>query len=156
MAVGADSAVEFFGTLDAVDDTSTSAVSDGAMSAAADITAWTNDDDAPYAKLILLWQYASGTIDGHINIHIRPINVDGTNDTPQPTASNQIGFCGRFEIDTGQSATTDTAYVAYVPLTPYSVKSSQEYEFYLYNDSGVGMSANWDLDIVPATLGAHA
>ena len=156
MAIATDSAIEFFGTKDALDDTTTSAVSDGAMSAAADITAWTNDDDAPFAKLILMWQYASGTIDGNINIHIRPINVDGTNDTPQPTTANQIGYCGYFEINSGQSTSTDTYYVAYVPLAPFATKTSQEYEFYLFNDSGVGMSANWDLDIVPATFGPHA
>ncbi len=156
MAIETNDVIEKFGTKDALDDTTTSAVSDGAMSASADITAWTNDDDAPFAKLILLWQYASGTIDGDISIHIRPINVDGTNDTPQPTTSNKIGHCGLFEIDTGQTAATDTAYVAYVPLTPFATKTSQEYEFYLFNASGVGMSANWDLDIVPASFGPHA
>ena len=59
MAISTGSSIEVFGTKDAVDDTTTSAVNDGAMSAAADITAWTNTDDAITAQLILLWQYIS-------------------------------------------------------------------------------------------------
>ena len=149
MAITTDGTIEEYGTRDAVDDTTTSAVSDGAMSAAADITAWTNTDDAAFAQLVLLWQYPSGTITGNINIHVRPINVDGTNDTPQPTTTDQIGFAGSFNIATGQSATTDTAYTKLISLAPFATKSQQEYEFYLFNDSGVQMSANWDLDIVP-------
>ncbi|MCP5010110.1 MAG: hypothetical protein GY942_09050 [Aestuariibacter sp.] len=154
MAIDTGSAIEKFGTKDAVDDGTTSAISDGAMSAAADISAWTNDDDAPIAKLILLFQYPSGTLRGNIDVHVRPINIDGTDDSPQPTTSNKVGYAGSFEIDPDMSATTDVPYVCYVPLTPFSTKSSQEYEFYLFNDSGVQVSANWDLDVVPSALGA--
>jgi len=155
MAISTDAAVEFFGTTDAVDDGSTSAVNDNAMSAAADISAWTNDDDALGVMLILRWQYPSGTIDGDISIHVRPINVDGTDDPPVPTTTDPKGFGGSFEISTGQSATTDTVYPLYVPLRTFSTKTSQEYEFYLQNQSGVQMSANWDLDIIPKTVGPH-
>ncbi len=156
MTISTDSTIEFFGTTDAVDDTSTSAVNDGAFSVAADISAWTNDDDAPGAMLILRWQYPSGTIDGDIAVHVRPINIDGTDDPPAPTTSDPRGSAGGFEISTGQSTTTDTVYEAYVPFRTFATKTSQEYEFYLYNQSGVQMSANWDLDIVPKTIGPHA
>lgn len=152
MAIGTDAAIEVFGTTDALDDASTSSISDGAMSVAADITPWTNDDDAPLAQLVLLWQYPSGTIDGHINIHVRPINIDGTNDPPAPTASNQLGYAGSFQISPAQTATTDTVYTQIVSLQPFSTKTSQEYEFYLFNDAGVTVSANWDLDIIPKTF----
>lgn len=156
MAIGTDAAIEVFGTTDAVDDTTTSSVADGAMSVAADITAWTNDDDAPLAMLVLLWQYPSGTIDGSINIHVRPINIDGTNDPPVPTATDQLGYAGTFQIATAQSATTDTPYTQIIPLLPFATKTSQEYEFYLFNDSGVSMSANWDLDIIPKAFEPNA
>ncbi len=154
MAIDTGSAIEKFGTLDPIDDGSTSAISDGAMSAHADITAWTNDDDAPIVKLIFLFQYPSGTLSGDIDVHVRPINIDGTNDSPQPTTSNKLGYAGSFDIDPGMAATTDVPYVCYVPLTPFSTKTSQEYEFYLFNDSGVPVSANWDLDAVSSALGA--
>ena len=152
MAIGTDAAIEVFGTTDPVDDGTTSAVNDAAMSAQADITAWTNTDDVPLAMLVLLWQYPSGTVDGTINIHVRPINVDGTNDTPQPTATDQLGYAGSFELETGQAVTTDTAYTQIISLMSFSTKTSQEYEFYLFNDSGVQMTANWDLDIIPKTF----
>lgn len=151
MALTADSTIEEFGTKDPVDDGTTSAVSDGAMSASADISAWTNTDDVASVMLTLLWQYASGTIDGSINIHVRPINVDGTNDTPQPTTTDQLGYVGSFNIATAQAATTDTAYTKIITLVPFATKTSQEYEFYLFNDSGVAISANWDLDVTPKT-----
>lgn len=148
MAIGTDTATEVFGSVDAVDDTTTSAINDGAMSVAADVTTWTNTEDATHATLILLWQYPSGTIDGNINIHIRPLNVDGTNDVPAPTATDQINLCGSFNLATAQSAATDTAYISTISLVPWQMKTSQEFEFYLFNDSGVQISANWDLDIV--------
>ena len=153
MAIGTDDAIVKFGILDAVDDTSTSAVNDGAMSVAADITAWTNTDDAPQAALILRWQYPSGTIDGDIEIYARPINIDGTDDAPVPDSSHKSHFLGSFDIDTGQAATTDTVYLASIVLEDVMMKTSQEIEFYLFNSSGVQMSANWDLDIVPVTIG---
>ena len=156
MAISTGRAIEVFGTLDAADDGTTSAISEGAMSAAADVTAWTNTDDAASVKLILNWQYPSGTIDGDIDSHVRPINVDGTSDTPQPTTANKIGHAGSFRIATNQSATTDTPYVKLISLVPFAVKTSQEYEFYLFNDSGVQISANWDLDVVPSAFGEAA
>lgn len=149
MPITTDGSIEEFGTRDAVDDGTTSAISNGAMSAAADVAAWTNDDDAAQVQLVLLWQYPSGTISGNIDIHCRPINIDGTVDSPQPTTGNRIGYVGSFEIDSGQAAATDVAYTAVISLVPFSTKSSQEYEFYIFNDTGVTVSANWDFDVVP-------
>ena len=156
MAITTNGTIEEYGTRDAVDDTSTSAITDGTVSAAADITAWTNTDDSAQAQLVLLWQYASGTISGSIDIHIRPINVDGTNDTPVPTTTDPIGYAGSFNIATGQAAATDTAYTKLITLTPFSTKTSQEYEIYLINNTGVTIAANWDLDIVPKAYNGAA
>ena len=152
MAIGTGAAVEVFGTTDPVDDGTSLAVNNGAMSTSASISAWTNTDDAPLAQLILLWQYPSGTITGNIDIHVRPINVDGTNDTPVPTATDKVGYAGTFQIATALAATTDQAQMQIISLIPFQMKTSQEYEFYLFNDSGVQISANWDLDIVPKTF----
>ena len=43
-----------------------------------------------------------------------------------------------------------------IPLSPFSTKTSQEYEFYLFNASGVAISANWDLDAVPKAYNGAA
>ena len=152
MAIGTDAAIEVFGTTDPVDDGTTSAISNAAMSVLADITAWTNDDDVPTVMLILRWQFTTGTIAGNIDIHVRPINVDGTDDPPQPTATDQLGYAGSFEIATLQAADVDMPYTQIVPLMSFSTKTSQEYEFYLFNGSGVEILANWDLDVIPKTL----
>ena len=151
MAITTDATIFEFGTTDAADDGTTSSVSTGAMSASADVTIWTNDDDAAFASLVLNWQYASGTIDGHILLHIRPMNIDGANDSPVPTTTDQIGLAGRFEIDTTKATATDHAYLAAVDLRPFTMKAGQEFEFYLFNNTGVAISANWDLDVVPIT-----
>ena len=156
MAISTDDLILKFGTLDAVDDGSTSAITDGAVSAQADITAWTNDDDVENAALILRWQYTTGTIDGDIFIIARPINIDGTDDAPQPDSTYKGIRLGRFEIDPSQATSTDTVYMSFISLLPVTMKSSQEIEFYLWNETGVTIAANWDLDIVPITSGPKA
>ena len=156
MTISTDASIVFHGTTDPVDDTTTSSVADGIMSVAADIAAWTNTDDAPSAQLILNWQYPSGTISGNISIHVRPINIDGTGDPSVPTETNPIGFAGNFEISTAQVVLTDTPAMVIVPLVNFMMKTSQEYEFYIYNQSGAAISAGWDLDIVPMTYGPKA
>lgn len=155
MAIGTNDAIIKFGTLDAVDDTTTSAITDGSMSVAADVTAWTNDDDAPGAILRLRWQYPSGTIDGNIKIYARPMNIDGTDDAPIPDAAYKQIYRGEFQIDTGQAATTDTVYLKYIDLYDIAQVTSQVYEIYIFNDTGVSVSANWDLDITPISIGPH-
>jgi hypothetical protein len=52
MAIGADSAVDFFGTQDSLDSSSAS-VADAAFSVVGDLIAWVNDDDAPQASVVL-------------------------------------------------------------------------------------------------------
>jgi len=156
VAIGTNTAVPFFGTTDALDDTTTSAITNDASSVAADITAWTNTDDAPAANVILRWQYPSGTLDGDIDLQIRPLNVDGTSDTPVPTFADPVGYVGTFQVDTSLAVTTDSILMRSINLLPWMMKTSQEFEFYLINRSGVTISANWDLDIVPMALGPKA
>lgn len=156
MTIGADSTIAFHGTTDAVDDGTTGSVADGVMSLATDISAWTNDDDALLAQAVLTWQYATGTPDGNISLHIRPINIDGTSDPDIPTATDPIGFVGNFEVSSAMAAATDVPHMVSVPLLNFMMKTSQEYEFYIYNQSGVLIAANWDLDITPMTVGPHA
>ena len=156
MAINTDGTIEEFGTKDPLDDTTTSAVSDANMSVQADAAEWTNTDDAAEIQLVLMFQHASGAISGSINVHVRPIEVDGTNDTSIPTTADQLGYAGSFLMDASQATATDTFYTAKIPLTPFSTKTQQKYEFYLFNDSGQAMSANWDLDGVPKAYNGAA
>ena len=116
MAIGTDASIEVFGTPDPIDDTTTSAISDHAMAAAADIAALTNTDNAAQATIILLWQYPSGTITGKIDLHIRPINIDGTNDAPIPTATDKTGYVGTFDVQTGQAVAGIPSCCAAAPI----------------------------------------
>jgi len=156
MAIGTDSTIHFFGTQDSVDDGSTSAISNTAFSVAADITDWTNDDDAPLATFVLKFQYPSGTIvaDG-IHLFAKLNNIDSTNDEDVPSASYPHHYLGTFVTDGGLSATVDQ-YIGLGPVALPNQYTSQSYSFYIQNDTNVTVSASWTLKITPMTLGPHA
>ena len=156
MAIGTDSLIDFFGTADALG-TTTSTVADTAFSAGTgDLTAWTNDDDAPEAAAVFTMQYASGTLDGNpfVSLYARLLNIDGTDDEPVPDASYQNKLLGRFLIDTNLGTATDNSHAADIDLP--NVYTSQVYEFYIENQTGVTIAAGWELTITPKTVGPHA
>lgn len=157
MAIGADSAIFFYGTQDSVSDGSTSVITDGSFSVAADITSWTNDDDAPLADMVLKWQYPSGTISAgaSINVYAQLLNIQSTNDETVPDASNTKHFLGSFKVDEGLAATTDE-YVGLNSIALPSFYTSQIIDFYFENSTGVSISAGWAAWITPKTLGPHA
>lgn len=151
MAIGTDSAIHFFGTQDTVT-SSSSAVTNGAFSVAGDITTWTNDDDAPMASVTFEGTYStapgSNTV---VNLFVRPMNVQSTNDGDAPDANFPHMYLGSFPLNDVTSAQYITMDVA---LPNY--KTSSEYEFYIENDAGQTLSAGWDLYVTPKTLGPHA
>ena len=159
MAIGSNSAVYFYGTEDTVTaGGGTSAVTNTSFSASGDVVSggWTNDDDAPLADFVLKFQYPSGTIvaDG-IHLYARLINIDSTNDEPQTDSGWSQHYLGTFVTDTGQAATTDTYYSLTNVALP-NKETSQEYEFYVENQTDVTMTAGWTLKITPKTMGPHA
>lgn len=146
--------IENYGTKDTVV-SSGSSVSDSGMSSAEDCSDWTNDDDAPLAQVLLKWKYSSGTLLGDIHLHIQQIDVDGTADAAVPTSTDENRRCATFEIVSGQVAATDYYYVVIVNLKHFSTKASQQFKFFIYNESGVEISSGWALQIVPKSLGVH-
>jgi hypothetical protein len=81
-----------------------------------------------------------------IDLYRRGINVVGSLDEPEPDANYKATFVGSFVIDAVDPAATDTPYVLMgIPLLPNIM------EFYIQNNLGVTLSANWDLDIIPYT-----
>ena len=156
MAIGSDASIEFFGTADALGNT-TSAVTDGSFSDGTnDLNAWTNDDDAPYANVVLVWQYPSGTVDddGAFNLYAQIQNPGGqTAETGVPTADHPHIHLGSFPVkDAG--ATTDVSASIRIELP--NTETSTVYHFYIENDSDVTMSAGWELEITPIAFGPHA
>ncbi len=152
MAIATNDLIAKFGSLTSIDDGSTSSIASAAFSVAADISAWTNSDDVPYARFILMCQWATVTnvANRAIIIHARPINIDSTNDAVAPSASRLMPI-GQFNV---YAAATGTDYYFESSLCELPLlKSAQEIEFYLENLTGQTISANWTLKIMPITFG---
>ena len=155
MAIGSGDRVDKYGTLDDLGNTS-SAVSDGQYSVAGDLISWTDDDDVSRATVAMTWQYPSGTLDAgaYAELHGRRINYTGTTDEEVPSDDYRGALVGRFRLDDGLATATDSVSVTSIDLN--SFKTSQEYEFYIKNASGVQISAGWKVEIAPVTDGARA
>ena len=159
MTIGTNSNIDFFGTQDVVDDTTTSSIVNNAFSVTADIAEWTNDDDAPLANFVLECQFTTTAPTdnlGSIGLYARVMNIQGANDPGVPSALNKNIYLGHFPIDWGVAA--DTLYFSYI----YGVRlpnniSSQKYEFYIHNNGTEQViAANWNMWIRPWTEGPHA
>jgi hypothetical protein len=157
MAISTNDLIDKFGTQDRVDDTSTSAIASGAFSVAADVSTWTNDDDAPEAVFALKCQWATVTNVANkvVNLYAKPLNIQGANDPVDPSTNRKGTLIGKFTV---YAASTGTDYWFnsddICPLPNY--QSSQDYEFYLENLTGQQISAGWELYITPKTVGPHA
>ncbi|MCC7082181.1 MAG: hypothetical protein IT530_16030 [Burkholderiales bacterium] len=152
MTIATNDRIEKFGAQASVDDGSTSAIASGAFSVAADIAAWTNTDDAPMAALVLRCQWATvtGVANRAVNVYVRLLNIQGTNDPVSPGVNRFGTYLGSFTIYAA-SANTDYYFDARVELP--NMQSGQEYEFYLENQSGQTISAGWALWVTPVTDG---
>jgi hypothetical protein len=160
MAIGTDDAIHKFGTQDQVTVASPGSVANGAFSAAGDVTDWTNDDDAPMAIFVLVLQDLSGaaTAGDTIDLYCKPLNVvNTTGDHQGPGTNIESIYLGSFLVDAVDPAATDDNYVL-GPVGLPNTKSSQEYEFYIYNNlTTVSIdAADWELWVTPVTYGPHA
>jgi hypothetical protein len=151
MAISTGTAIEFFGTQETLG-TSSGAVSNGAFSVAGDLSTFTNTDDAISASVTLLANFSvAPTASTALNLFLRLLNVEGTNNNPVPDANFQHNYVGNFPLN-------DTSGAQYITLDinlPNS-KTSQEYEFYIQNESGQTLIAGWDVYVTPKAIGPHA
>lgn len=151
MTIGTGSLIDFFGTQDTLG-TSSSSVADGAFSIAADLSTWTNDDDATFASVVLLANYTvAPTANSVINLYLRLLNIQGTNDQDIPDVNFRHVYVGSFPLN-------DVTTAQYIPLIidlPNNFES-QEYEFYIENDAGQTLPAGWDIFVTPKAIGPHA
>lgn len=157
MAIGTNDTKPKFGTQDSIDDGSTSTITNNSFSVAADITAWTNDEDASFASFVLKCQFDTTmpTV-GSIALFARLLNIDSTNEPGVPDANYQFVYIGTFPIDFGVANDVDFyTTIENVPLPFF--KTSQEYEFYIQNvATAQTMGASWTLKISPYTFGPSA
>jgi hypothetical protein len=151
MTIGTDSAIEFFGTQDTLGTTS-AAVADAAFSIAGDLSTWVNDDDAPQASVILLANFSvAPDANSVINLYLRPLNIESANDQDVPDANFQHTYVGSFPLN---DVTTAQYINIQIPLP--NNQTSQNYEFYVENQSGQSLPAGWDIFVTPKTIGPHA
>ena len=151
MAIATDAAIEFFGTQDTLG-TSSAAVANAAFSVAGDLSTWTNDDDAVSASVTLLANFSvAPTANTSVNLYLRLLDVQGTNDGTIPDANFQHTYVGSFPLN-------DSTVAQYITIDvglPNSV-TSQNYEFYVENGSGQSLPAGWDIYVTPKAIGPAA
>jgi len=151
MTIGTDSAIEFFGTQDPLG-TSSAAVSDAAFSVAGDLSTWVNDDDAPQAAVTINVNYSvAPDANSSIALFLRPLNIQSTNDQVIPDVNFQHSFVGSFPVND----VTTSQYTSIVISLPNTL-TSQNYEFYIQNNTGQSIPAGWDIFVTPKTIGPHA
>ena len=151
MTISTDAAIHVFGTQNTLG-TSSSAVADDAFSVAGDLSTWTNDDDAPQASVILLANFSvAPTANTSINLYLRPLNMQSTNDGDVPDANFQHMYVGSFPLND-----VTTAQYILIDISLPNTKTSQEYEFYVENKSGQSLPAAWDIYVTPKTIAPHA
>lgn len=155
MAIGTNDTLPKFGTTDSVDDGSTSAITNNSYSVLADITAWTNDEDAPLANFVLACAFAVAVSVGSIQLFARPINIDATDEPATPDDNYPHTYLGSFPIDFDAGTGTFRTTIEGAKLPLY--KTSQEIEFYIKNAATAqSISAGWELFITPYTYGPSA
>lgn len=151
MTISTGSLIEFFGTQDTLG-TSSAAVTNGSFSVAGDLSTWTNDDDAPRASVTLSCTYSSApTANSVVNLYIRPLNIQSTNDQEVPDSNYLHTYVGAFPLNDVTSA----QYIS-IDVTLPNAYTSQQYEFYIENKAGQTLSAGWDLYVTPKTYGPKA
>lgn len=125
--------------------TSIAAITNNAISAAVGTYSATDTLDYPDADFVLVVTFATAPTEGAtIDLLVRPMDVQGTNDTAAPQATYQPHRIGTFVVDNVTAA-------QYLFCSGYDLPKSGE--LYLYNNAtGQSTSANASLYMTPRTL----
>lgn len=105
----------------------------------------TQTSDYPHLELVLTTGFgATPTENGVIDVHIVPVNVDGTTDAKDIDATYRPYRFASFVIDNASASATYVCYAYDVP---------KEGKIMLYNGCGAQISANYTLKARPFTYG---
>ncbi len=139
---------EVFGTQVDLDSTS-AAVNDDAFSIATDLENFTNTGDAPQANVVLLANFSvAPAIDSLINLYLKPLDIEGTNDPETPDADFPHIYVGSFPLNN-----VTTAQYTTIQISLPNTKTGQVYEVYIENKSGSTLPAGWIIYVTPTTVG---
>ncbi len=151
MAIGTDSAVEFFGTRDDLA-SSSDLVANTNFSIVGDTASWTNDDDAPWASITLVMDPNSAPAGNTlVNLYAQILNPVPTADAPVPAATFPHHFMGAFPVAIAAGVQDIT-----IDIRLPNWFTSSIYHFWIENLCGVTIDAGWALHITPKTIGPHA
>ena len=110
----------------------------------ADLTS-ANHSNYPEADFVLTCDFGAGVAAGSsVLLYRRDLNIDGTNDSPAPSASCASQLVGAFIIPSAASAS------ASYPCP--DVPIAKDCEFYIYNGTDQDISAGWVLKATPKTF----
>lgn len=122
--------------------TSSAFPSTSASIAASAMSAYTGLD-------LVLTASMSGAVSSASNYfacYARPMDIDGTNDAPIPSAAYRGGFVGTFVMASSSAAGQQTMFLPDVPVSWAAL------EFYLENLTNSSVAAGWTLKATPKTV----
>ena len=106
----------------------------------------TDGDDAPDGKFVFGFTIGTaGTANTLIDLYVRRLNIDGTNDSQVPTATYKQEWVGSFKYN--NAVTT----IQYAEMNAKNLPADGEY--YIHNQTGQSIAAGWTLKITPETIG---
>lgn len=80
------------------------------------------------------------------SVYARPLDIDSTNDAPQPGSSFTGGLVGALLISGSSASAAQTAILQDVP------NSWADVEFFIQNQTNATLNAGWTLKAVPKTV----
>ncbi len=138
-----------YGTRATITDGATAAVSNDTYSADSDAVDWDSEGHTHVRFIVDMDLGAVPTAPVRIRMFARPMNIDGTNDSPVPTDNYPEHYLGDVVLDVNadQHFVTSRAFL----LPP---NDNDTYRFYFKNTSGQTASS-WDIDAQPLSKTAN-
>lgn len=126
---------------------SPAAVAVDAVSPISDSETWVNSNNAIEAAFVLTGTFAAApAAAGTVDLYAKLLDLEGTNDSPDPATDYPHTLLGSFPITT--LATQTVSLIA--PLD--NTKLLQNYQFALGNSTNQILNAGWALRVAPRAL----
>ena len=149
MAITTGAAIVEFGAQSTVITTGAT-VNSGNPSLIGDVTLFTNIDNAPSASFIFTGSFGTApTLDSTIALYAQLLDVDGTNDTIEPSGTYNNIYMGSFPL-ANATGTQTLSIVAGLP----NAKASQGYNFFIVNQSGQDLTTGATVKITSTAINA--
>ena len=152
MAINTGAAVEEFGT-QVSRITTAGSLALNAFSPSSDATTFTNTDNAVSASFVFKGTFSvSPDVSGSIDLHAKLLNIQSTNDSPEPSSTYSGGYLGSFPLDSGSTSEQVIDLIVGLP----NAKAAQEYDFFIQNSAGQTLSAGATVYITDTAINAKA